>query len=200
MNMPKTQTVNNKAIVLSAVCLSLLCASTHTFAKTTDVILPSVLVQREYTTEEALSLKRYGNGLRQRLNVANAYKAISENPNTEPVLRKQMLWAYNSEITRFQLESKYECWNEYVFSKTKGQYSDTCTLIARRPKAAQNDENWRGAYNAYLAGDKLSISEQRSLAETRKKAERTTNFEIARDRRIEQEADSKDAEYAKHPY
>ena len=51
-----------------------------------------------------------------------------------------------------------------------------------------------------MAGDKLSISEQRSLAETRKAAERNTNFEIARDRRIEQEADSKDAEYAKHPY
>jgi hypothetical protein len=196
MNMPKTQTVNNKAIVLSAVCLSLLCASTHTFAKTTDVTLPSYLIQRTYTTEEALELKKFDLWARREwarqksiLDSIDASKTRGLFP-TDPKMEALSRQGAEKFLTYYKVQLKNECWNTYLFSKTKGAYSDVCYVLKMHYANSNTIDD----------PAKLTISEQRSLAEIRKAAERNTNFEIARDRRIEQETDSKDTEYAKHPY
>ena len=189
--------------LINITCIALLFASNSAFGRTTDVTLPSYLIQRTYTTEEAIALKNYDINFRTHLKVETATKEAmtdAAQKQNKPELKELGERRYNEFLVTYKLQLENECWNRYVFSKNKGSYSDICYLLKMPAVAAFNNSNWKGARNRYFAEEKLSISEQRSLAETRKSAERTTSFEIARDRRAEQETDSKDAEYAKHPY
>ena len=184
---------------ISITCIALLFATNTAFGRTTDVSLPSYLIQRTYTTEEAIALKNYDLVFRRHWTVEKASLAAmtdAAKKQNKPELKKQAEQRYNEFLVTYELKLKNECWNIYQTSKSKGAGSDICYLLDIHPVAKGTNH-----INRYFAGETaLTISEQRTLAESRKSKSQQVSREIARDRRAEQETDSKDAEYAKHPY
>lgn len=174
----------NKFLSMSLTMGVLLLGFTHTQsqARTTDVTMPSYLIQREYSTEEALALKQYDLAFRQKLKVANASRDLAQRSNDKEFKERNMRF-YNETLEVYQLQLKYECWNEYKVSKTKGAHSETCYLLSKSTK----NKTKNGPNNAFLAKDKLDVSEQRGLAYNREELSKQMKHQVAQNRRAEQD-------------